>query len=72
MKVLTDKSAEYQAAKIQPKTFTKKHACHWCGSELEITDKDITTVPAKLIDRDETIPAKGFYCPLCNGVNITG
>lgn len=74
MKILTNTITEFTALKEaqSAKQFIRKQLCHWCGSELEYNEKDIKTVPAKLVDRDETIPAQGFYCPVCNGINITG
>lgn len=74
MKILKDNFAAYQAeiAAASAKEFTRKHTCHYCLSELEYTEKDIAEIPVKLIDKDETIPGKGFYCPLCGGANILG
>lgn len=74
MKILINNFAQFQK-NIETATkekFPSKYICQVCNSELELEEKDITTVPAKMVDKDETVNAKGFICPCCNSVNITG
>ena len=76
MKIIT--STQAQGLKIMKSEYPKNKICQWCASEVQLeSGKDITEVPAILVDEDSlktgaTVPGIGFVCPVCTGVNILG
>lgn len=68
MKILKDNFIAYKAAEEAKTKYPLKYFCQSCNSELEIEEKDISEVPTKTL----SINGKGFVCPCCQGINITG
>lgn len=72
MKIITNNLEKFQADQKVICEKPIRYFCHHCNSELEITKEDIKKVPVKLCDSEEIIEGLGFYCPVCNGLNVTG
>jgi len=55
-----------------PAEYPKKINCHTCGSLLEFDKVDEVTKQVPSLTDSTKYNAKGFICPVCNNVVITG
>lgn len=68
MKIIINSFTALKAEQEKMTKYPLKYFCQVCNSELEISEKDISIVPTTTTG----INGKGFICPCCQAVNITG
>jgi hypothetical protein len=68
MKILVNNFIAFKAEAEKATKYPLRYFCQVCNSEIEIEENDISVQPTTT----EGIKGKGFVCPCCQGINITG